>query len=128
MIKLESVRESVRKWEDWRSDDFGHDCQKLLEAESDALTDACDIIWNACNEIESLREKLEIAVDALSFYMDEGNWFLSHEHVEKHYLEISDDDSRRMTDFYIGGKIARKALDKINNWDKTKESGQNETT
>lgn len=55
----------------WRSDDFGHDCQALLEAESNylqkaaddlaRLIKACEIMAKALEQIESMKAMTRLA-------------------------------------------------------------------
>jgi hypothetical protein len=53
-----SDKEMVEEVLSWRSDDFGHDCQSLLVAESNALQEIGE-------KFLSLEAKLQIAVEAL---------------------------------------------------------------
>ena len=56
--KIAEVRERTEKNASLRSDDFGHDCQALLVAESSALQ-------VAAGDLDKLYQALELALGAL---------------------------------------------------------------
>lgn len=58
-LDLDAIKARTEKNASLRSDDFGHDCQTLLVAESDALQVAADDIASLVDEVERLRS-LEI--------------------------------------------------------------------
>ena len=71
MTNLNDYIEKVKKWSEnvlnWRSDDFGHDTQALLLAESKALQDMGD-------HVEKLIRIVEVQAEALKFYADESRY------------------------------------------------------
>lgn len=59
MKSLADIKDRIQKWQNWRSEDFGHDCQALLEAESEALGEACDDLTKLINVVEKQKATLE---------------------------------------------------------------------
>src|SRR5688572_9590131 len=56
---LEQVKRRADVVLKWRSDDFGHDCQALLDAESDALTEIGEHTLRLLRIVEVLRSAIE---------------------------------------------------------------------
>ena len=65
ILKLaREAREKAENVGNWRSDDFGHNCQRLLEAESAALGEVCNTdIPELAAAVERLAKALELAIE-----------------------------------------------------------------
>ena len=67
------------------------------------------VVCYLVDEIEKLKKENEILREAVEFYADEANWFLT-----EFSSAIDDDDIERSLDaIRIGGKRARKALKRV---------------
>lgn len=65
-------------------------------------------------ENKSLKERVEIAKEALKFYADEGNWCWCVEEDQDDYIMMNDDvDYSRVGPRRYAGKVAREALSQI---------------
>jgi hypothetical protein len=65
---------------------------------------------------EQLKESLRIAVEALKFYADQEHWTYQKDHFDM--LDVIVQDEEDFNEAWIGGAIARKALEKIMEFEK----------
>lgn len=57
MTKLTALRREAEKAMNMSSDDFGHNCQALLEAESQELHKQCDVVLKLITALEKAIEQ-----------------------------------------------------------------------
>lgn len=93
-----------------RSDDFGHDCSKLQDAESMLL---CDLGERALSTITKLKRQNEIMKAALVFYADIGNYVFHSPTTYYHAIKKVDIVAVRGGVAEDDGIKARQALKEI---------------